>query len=101
MKMNRSRRGLAAALVLAALAACAPPEPPRPEKLQVKIEGMHCEGCAEGIASTLGKTRGVLAVDVHFSNAVQTVDYDAARTAPEAVIEAIAKRGFTVTRAAP
>lgn len=99
MKNPNPIGGVAAALLVSAFAACSPSAPPRPEKLLVKIEGMHCEGCAEGITKKLTQTRGVLATDVHFTNAVQVVDYDAARVSPEAVVAAITNKGFTVTRA--
>jgi copper chaperone CopZ len=99
MMTNRTRPFAASVAALCLLAACGPSEPPRPEKLLVKIEGMHCEGCAEGITKKLAQTRGVLATDVHFSNAVQAVDYDAARVSAEAVVATITNKGFTVTRA--
>ena len=86
---------------IAVLTACSASAPAKPEQLSVKVEGMHCESCAEGITKKLAQTRGVLGSDVHFSNAVQTVRYDAARIAPEAVIALITNRGFTVTRTPP
>lgn len=99
MKNSPLIGGVTAALLVSVLAACSPSAPPRPEKLLVKIDGMHCEGCAEGITKKLAQTRGVLATDVHFSNGVQVVHYDAARVSAEAVVATITNRGFTVTRA--
>lgn len=95
MTIHKMTTRLAICAAALALSACAE-KPPQRERLLVTIEGMHCEGCAEGIMAALAGMKGVLAADVHFSNAVQAVDYDANRLQPARIVTAIADRGFTV-----
>lgn len=94
--MKRTMTLLAALLVGLAAAGCGPSKPVQAAQVKLKIEGMHCEGCAEGITAELGKHKGILGTDVHFSNTVQTVDYDANRLQPGKVAELISASGFTV-----
>ena len=84
---------LSAALVL--LSACTENKPPQPAQLLVTIDGMHCEDCAIGITKSLAAAQGVLATDVHFSNRVQTIQYDAARQKPGRIITLINDSGYT------
>ena len=72
------------------------PAPVEERDLRVTVSGMHCEGCAEGITRRLLRQKGVLAADVHFSNAVQTVRYDARRVEAADLVAVIARAGFTV-----
>lgn len=65
------------------------------------IAGMHCESCAEGITETLRASRGVLATDVHFSNTVQIVDFDANKLSRDEVVALITNDGFTVSLQSP
>lgn len=90
----------APALALAAcvsVSGCGRAAPADARELRVTVSGMHCEGCAEGIAQKLRRQKGVLALDVHFSNTVQVIRYDAARVDPERLIAAISNAGFSVT----
>lgn len=77
------------------LSACTGSAPPRPAQLHITIDGMHCEDCAIGITKILADAQGVLATDVHFSNRVQTIEYDAARQKPARLITLINDTGFT------
>lgn len=79
------------------LAACAPDRAPQPAQLLVTIDGMHCEDCAIGITKSLAAAHGVLATDVHFSNRVQTIQYDAARQKPERIVTLITDAGYKAT----
>ena len=81
--------------VALALSACTGGAPPQPAQLHVTIDGMHCEDCAIGITKILAGAQGVLATDVHFSNRVQTIEYDAARQKPNRLITLINDTGFT------
>ena len=74
---------------------CADKTPPREATVALQVTGMHCENCAIGITETLAHQKGVLRSDVHFSNAVQTVVYDANRLSEAQVIAVITNRGFT------
>ena len=83
-------------IALVTLCSCAAKAPPRTEQVRVTISGMHCEGCAEGISDLLRHCPGVMATDVHFSNAVQTIDYDANRLGPDEIRAAISNEGYAV-----
>jgi len=101
--MKKKLMGLILGTMLAVTAASCGLEaaPVQAAELQVTVSGMHCEGCAEGITQKLRRQKGVLAVDVHFSNTVQTVRYDAGRVEADALVAVITKAGFTVAPAAP
>lgn len=87
---------LLAAVVLGAGAGCGPKAAAQPETAQLKITGMHCESCAQSITKKLKRSGGVLETDVHFSNEVQTVRYDAARVQAPALVTIITNLGFEV-----
>ncbi len=83
---------------------CGPRAAAQPESVQLKVTGMHCESCAETITKKLRLTRGVMSSDVHFSNEVQTVNFDGARTEAGQLVSVITNLGYTaelVTAAAP
>jgi len=63
-----------------------------PQSLQLSIDGMHCGGCVARVTSTLKKLDGVEVLEVQVGSA--RVEFDAARTAPEAIAAAIEKIGF-------
>jgi copper chaperone CopZ len=95
---------VAAALLLAVLmgGGCGSGAMPADAKeLRVTVSGMHCEGCSEGITRKLRRQKGVLETDVHFSNTVQIVRYDAARVDADRLVAVITNAGFTVSAPAP
>lgn len=92
MKSRSSAVAMIASLVLAA---CAPRPPEKPESVSIAVSGMHCESCAEGITRALRRIPGVISTDVHFSNTVQTVGYDAAKVDATSLVAAITNIGFS------
>ena len=83
--------------VLVALAVgCGSRAPAQPESVQVKITGMHCESCAQTITKKLRQAGGVMSSDIHFSNDVQTVHYDSARTGVDRMVAVITNLGYAV-----
>lgn len=66
----------------------------QPATVTFTISGMHCESCATGIAAMLKRTEGVEKVDVSYEERLATVEYDAKRTSPEKIVEAIEKLGY-------
>lgn len=61
--------------------------------IQLKIEGMHCEGCVRRVKHALGAVEGVRAETVEVGSA--TVVVDSARVSPEQVVAAVNGIGFT------
>ena len=63
-------------------------------QLTMTISGMHCGGCATGIAAMLKRTEGVLKADVSYEERRAVVSYDAAKTSPEKIVAAIERMGY-------
>ena len=61
-----------------------------------KIEGMHCDGCANTIESLVGKEPGVHMVSVSFAERQARVLYDPQAIGEERLMVAIRKPGFRV-----
>jgi copper chaperone CopZ len=61
-----------------------------------KIEGMHCDGCAETIKGLLEKEPGVRMVQVSFAERQARTLYDPQTTGEERIVRAIEKPGFRV-----
>jgi copper chaperone len=54
----------------------------------LKVNGMHCEGCAEGVRTALLKLPGVKAAEVDYQKGTARVEFDPARTSPEKIVAA-------------
>lgn len=65
--------------------------------LEVKIEGMHCNGCASTIQALLSHEPGIKSAAVSFANSKATVLYDPNETDPAKVKAAIEKAGYRAT----
>jgi len=63
---------------------------------RIKIEGMHCGGCASSVAKKLKATPGVESVEVSFENKEAVVIYDDKKTNDAKLREAVASTGFKV-----
>lgn len=61
-----------------------------------KVEGMHCEKCAERIANILKGTAGVRAAGVTFAEGEARVVYDSGAVGEEVLVAAIEKAGYRV-----
>ena len=64
------------------------------KSLEVRIEGMHCQGCASTIQALLAHERGVKSAKVSFEKSMASVFYDPQLTDPTRVAAAIEKAGF-------
>jgi copper chaperone len=60
--------------------------------IQLKIEGMHCEGCVRRVKQALSAIDGVRVESVAVGSA--TVVTDATRVSPEEVVAAVNGIGF-------
>ena len=66
------------------------------KSLEMKIEGMQCEGCASTIQSILSREPGVGSASVSYSKRAALVYYDPKDTDATRLADAITKAGFAV-----
>ena len=62
----------------------------------IKIEGMHCDGCAERITTLLEKEPGVPDAAVSFADGQARVRYNPHAVDEDRLIEVIEGGGFSV-----
>ncbi len=60
---------------------------------EMTIDGMHCGGCVQRVTLALQKVEGVETVNVEVGSA--SVNYDAEKAAPQELLDAINRIGFT------
>lgn len=63
-----------------------------------KIEGMHCDGCAQTIKALLESEPGVRSADVSYKKAEARILYEPAAVGEDRLIAAIQKPGYRVAR---
>jgi copper chaperone CopZ len=63
---------------------------------RVKIEGMHCDGCAGRVRRVLEKEAGVREVVVSFETGEARVDHDEQAVGMERIRELVQEAGYTV-----
>ncbi len=66
------------------------------ETLELSIHGMHCDGCANRLSSTLSKLTGIEKADVSYRNQSATIEFDPEQVTTDAIRNATAKAGFTI-----
>ena len=66
------------------------------KSVKFKAEQMHCGGCANKVKRLMYTIDGVCWVDVDMTTKVVTVDYQSAKTGPEAMKEAFKTINYTV-----
>lgn len=71
------------------------------ESLTMKIEGMHCDGCAQTIKVLLDREPGVKTAAVSFKTGEARILYDSATTSAEQLIATVGKPGYRVVARAP
>ena len=64
------------------------------EKLEIKIEGMHCGACATGIQMITSQIDGVKSSFVDYDGKKGVVEFDASKTSREALFKAIEELGY-------
>ncbi len=67
------------------------------KNIEMKIEGMHCEGCSKRLTKVLSNIEGVNAVEVSLENKLAKIEYDEEVSKIEDFKEAIEDAGFEVT----
>ncbi|OGZ99367.1 MAG: hypothetical protein A3C07_03285 [Candidatus Sungbacteria bacterium RIFCSPHIGHO2_02_FULL_47_11] len=67
------------------------------EKLEIKIEGMHCGACATGIQMFVSQMDGVKSIFVDYNGKKGAVEFDAAKVSKEQIIKSIAELGYSAS----
>jgi copper chaperone CopZ len=65
-------------------------------QVTLDVRGMSCGGCAAGIERSLMRAPGVLRAQVSFASGQAFVEFDPARTSPEALAGVVEAAGFEV-----
>ena len=68
------------------------------KKVEIKIEGMHCEGCSKRLTKVLSNVEGVKNAEVSLENKLADIEYDETVSKLEDFYEAIEDAGFEVVR---
>lgn len=64
------------------------------ETLEIKVEGMHCDGCVKSVTRMLTGIAGVEKVDVSLAEGKASVSYDPARAGAADFKRAVERAGF-------
>jgi copper chaperone len=65
--------------------------------IQLSVTGMTCGGCVNSVKKVLAALPGVQNVDVTLEPGQANVEYDPAKIAPAAMIQAVIDAGYGVT----
>ena len=68
------------------------------KKVEIKIEGMHCEGCSKRLTKVLSNVEGVNMAEVSLENKLADIEYDETSAKIEDFYEAIEDAGFEVVK---
>ena len=68
------------------------------KKIEIQIEGMHCEGCSSRLAKVLNHVEGVKSAEVSLQNKLAQIEYDETIAKVEDFYEAIEDAGFEVVK---
>lgn len=66
------------------------------QTIQLSVEGMSCQGCANNIMLTLSQTDGILKDTVVFTSKTATVTFDENKITSHQVVKTIEEIGFNV-----
>jgi copper chaperone len=64
------------------------------ETVELKVEGMDCQGCVQSVTRMLNGVPGVEKVDVSLEQARARVTYDPAKSGPAQLRRAIERAGY-------
>jgi len=63
------------------------------ERIQIKIGGIHCGGCINGIETRLLRS-GVTRFDLDLATYIATIDYEETLTNPQKIVADISGLGY-------
>lgn len=64
------------------------------EKIELKIDGMHCGACATGIQMMVSQMDGVQSIFVDYEGKKGTVEFDPSKMTKAEIIKSIAELGY-------
>ena len=64
------------------------------ETVELKVEGMTCQGCVSSVTRTLSGVPGVQKVEVSLADSRATVTYDPAKAGPAELRRAVENAGY-------
>lgn len=64
------------------------------ETVELKVEGMDCEGCVKSVTRMLSGVAGVSGVEVSLEKGKATVSYDPAKSGPADFRRAVERAGY-------
>lgn len=64
------------------------------EKIELKIDGMHCGACATGIQMLVSQMDGVKSVFVDYDGKIGTFEFDSAKVTKEQIVKGIEELGY-------
>ena len=64
------------------------------ETVDLKVEGMDCQGCVKSVTRMLYGVAGVTEVDVSLEQACARITYDPAKAGPAELKRAIERAGY-------
>ena len=64
------------------------------ETVELKVEGMDCQGCVKSVTRMLSAVPGVEKVDVSLAGASAKVTYDPAKSGPADFKRAVERAGY-------
>lgn len=67
------------------------------EKIELKIEGMHCGACATGIQMLTSQMEGVTSSFVDYERKKGVFEFDPAKVTKDRIIKAIEELGYTAS----
>lgn len=66
------------------------------EKIELNIEGMHCNGCSTRLQKVLSNLDGVNVIDISFETGKANLEVDFSKLKMKDINEAIEDAGFSV-----
>jgi len=70
---------------------------PKIKKVNLDIEGMHCNSCSSGIQLVLQSTDGVINASASYDTKKGEVEFDEEKTTLDNVLKAIEQLGYKAT----
>lgn len=78
-------------------AATAKPRPAKVMTASFKVDGMHCEGCADKVTAALGAKDGIVSVKVALGDKRVTVEYDPTKLDTTKIAKMISDAGYAAS----